>query len=167
MLAADKLVRNEAYEELAYLAGFFDGEGSISLGKRTKRGGFCLTVYLTNAIDVPLLAAQRVFGGRIAQRLPSVKHRRRLISNVLSLNGDAAARFLHAIYPWLTVKRTQADAALMFAETFHGCWKREKKYPRTRMLAPTDEANQLRRLAVRAFRAAIDAQGGRGVSWSA
>jgi hypothetical protein len=165
------LMRNEAAEdELAYLAGFFDGEGCISISRSQRRGGpqnLTLTLYITNHNATPLKLAQKIFGGSILTRLPKVAHRRRLVSYVLCLHGFRAGEFLSATLPWLTVKREQAEAAILFAETFSSAWKEEKRYARSRGFAPTAEALQLRRIAFRAFRCAINQQGGRGLTWAA
>lgn len=104
-----------------YVAGFFDGEGCISIS-RTTTGMPRLMVLYTNT-DLQLLEAiQRAWGGRIYQQTPN---RGPLTENrpsyILQFNTRAdAERFLRAIEPALRIKREQALNAIQFLEIKRG-----------------------------------------------
>jgi len=150
-----------------YAAGFFDGEGCIILGQPPKSsrsrepiGAVTLKVQVVNNVLAPLTWLEETFGGSISYRpiyAHTVKpHYRWLIS------GKAAAAFLHAILPWLKIKHTQAEAAILFAETLYNPWRHAKE--RGRPL--TKEAIHLRKIAFRDFRQDIEKNGaGRQLKW--
>lgn len=100
-------------EELAYLAGFIDGEGSIRVGtgyspKRERRWYLMFSCHQVDPAPLRLLQAK--FGGSI--RSHEVKGHRRLYEWVITSRqaGDA----IEALRPWLRVKAEEADAALEF-----------------------------------------------------
>lgn len=101
--------------ELAYLAGFFDGEGSISIS-RHGRGDRSLSLHLQvpQIVRAPLERFQARFGGTIhlTGRGQSPLSRRPIWSWHAGPRAGAAA--LGAMLPYLIVKRQQADIALEF-----------------------------------------------------
>jgi len=109
-------------EDLAYAAGFFDGEGCINITRfrwhctETKRPGvyYKLRVMVTNT-DLPVLEwCQRLWGGAILER--KVKGNRRR-SWSWDLYETDSARFLKDVLPYLKLKRPQADLALEYTRT--------------------------------------------------
>lgn len=101
-------------EACIYLAGFFDGEGTVGIygcasGARKKQPVF--RACLCNNVKAPLELAREMFGGRIRLRLKQYK-------NGISRNwewyvdGQNAEMFLHTIQPYCIVKRCQVDAYL-------------------------------------------------------
>jgi hypothetical protein len=98
---------------LAYVAGFFDGEGSIGI-YRNGQGTFYLRTQLTQNItpDSQLLLEQlrATFGGNLSFMRARV-YRGGAAYN-WQLNGNLAARFLCAIPPYLRLERRQAEVAI-------------------------------------------------------
>ena len=88
-------------EELAYIAGFFDGEGCIT----TSSGSNTLTVSASNTIRAPLEFIQRVFEGHVTIHKYS-KPRNVLYDWVIY--GQNAAEMLQWLLPYLIVKKEQA-----------------------------------------------------------
>jgi hypothetical protein len=102
--------------ELGYLAGFFDGEGNISVNKRkpTYRnpwGQYALQLTVVQVSDVPLIIFQKC-GGRIRQRKDG--------AYTWQINGKKALDFLALIYPYLLLKKQQAQAAMDFQRLIIG-----------------------------------------------
>jgi hypothetical protein len=84
--------------EIAYAAGFFEGEGSVGFHGRADRGSFRVTIGQKQAW--PLELVQRFFGGSLAWR----EHRGFGIF-VLEMNGRLAQDFIAAIEVWLSPRR--------------------------------------------------------------
>lgn len=91
-----------------WTAGFFDGEGSVSILRR-KRGGFIehmLACAIGQNDQRPLLAIQAEYGGsKCDSRTQSGCWRWRI-------HGGSAERFLIRIRPYSIVKAEQIDLAL-------------------------------------------------------
>lgn len=88
--------------EIAYLAGFFDGEGSISV--RLQQGKY-LRIEVScsqNTVDV-LWMYVRTFKGNVYESVRCYQWK---------TYGAEAVRFLHAIKPFLIVKRLDAEEAI-------------------------------------------------------
>src|SRR5260370_28700476 len=114
--------------ELAYAAGFFDGEGCICIA--LQKGSSCRGVYyphirryfisisMSQNDPAPLRWLVERFGGSSrflrGKRSYYQWHYERW-NWVLSTN--AALRFLRLVRPYLIVKASQADLAFKFAET--------------------------------------------------
>lgn len=91
----------------AYAAGFFDGEGCISLARSTP-GRYCLQVHVGNNNRDVLDSYQSRFGGSVGLRSSGLY--------IWAIYSDNAERFLSAIFPYLRVKRGEAEAALMWCK---------------------------------------------------
>jgi hypothetical protein len=105
-------------EEVAYAAGFFDGEGHIRIQKHSSRcDTFLLQVSLTQATPYPLDWFVEKFGGTTKGRVVPYKDGKRTIYNWQS-SSFVAERFLRVVLPYLRVKRDEADLALRFRGTF-------------------------------------------------
>lgn len=88
-----------------YAAGFFDGEGCISLPM--SNGHRYLQITVGNNDGSVLLWFKERFGGKLYQRQEGL--------HVWSLwRLEAIHDFLSTLYPHLKVKRDQADAALIY-----------------------------------------------------
>jgi hypothetical protein len=91
-----------------WAAGFFDGEGSISVVRR-KRGGFIehhLSVQVGQNDQRPLIAMRDEYGGsQCNSKTPSGCWRWRI-------HGVPAGEFLKRIRPYSIVKAEQIDLAL-------------------------------------------------------
>lgn len=104
---ADGLPQEPSIEQVAWAAGFFDGEGCI-LGKRTKDGAE-LVVTVTQNDRRPLELLMGWFGGSIEHEISKkfVYDRYRWV-----ITRRKARLFLQAIAPYLVVKRERAQLAL-------------------------------------------------------
>jgi hypothetical protein len=111
---------------VAYCAGFFDGEGCISMEEVRQSAAWCakhrhnrdtyrehrlrcITVQKYNAEPLRLLA--ETFGGKVYNFADGqARH---------VINGRDAVAMLNAMLPYLTVKRDQATVALRYFEMSH------------------------------------------------
>lgn len=98
---------------VAYLAGFFDGEGSIGV---YRNGGAGLRTVLTvvNNQSGPIDLFHRTFGGARDTEQAQPRWGRRHVPQRVRLQGLGAGRALAAMLPFLTAKRGQAQLALQF-----------------------------------------------------
>ena len=92
----------------SWAAGFFDGEGCVSVSRR-KRGNFIehfISVQIGQKDDTPLKAFKLKYGGsQCPSKTPSDCARWRI-------HGKASERFLKDIYPYTIVKREQIRIVL-------------------------------------------------------
>jgi len=104
--------------KLAYLAGLFDGEGSVSMAHRYKgkhkTGGpgtwFQLTVVIRNRNRECLELAQELFGGSI--NVQRFKSKGWADCYRWQAGAKVGIAFLQAINPYVIIKRPQIDAVL-------------------------------------------------------
>lgn len=89
-----------------YLAGFFDGEGSIGVA------GTSLQVRVVNSYRPTLERFQRAFGGVVAVHNEGDSKTR--LTWEWRAYGDTAATFLWAVLPLLSEKAPQAYLGLHF-----------------------------------------------------
>lgn len=101
-----------------WLAGFFDGEGSIVLAKNHRRDYIRVTVTQN---DRSLLEAIRIV---YPEFRPTARNRGNNRCYFILLNGRNAKRFLTDIEPHCIRKHTQVQLALEFIETID--WARGK-----------------------------------------
>lgn len=105
--------------ELAYAAGFFDGEGSVTIAARKPYGRSVsphhnLLLQTANT-DRPLLIwFQEKWGGSLIDQRNNHYNPRCRPCWSWKINGWPAVRFLHQVLPFLRSKRVQADLALAF-----------------------------------------------------
>jgi len=104
--------------DLYYAAGFFDGEGSISLLKRNVRKDgkiyWILTVQVTGLSKDVLMWFHDKFSGGIYKE--EHKDRRVTYYKWMALSKTAAC-FLSLVVPMLKIKRRQAEIGLEFQKT--------------------------------------------------
>jgi len=105
--------------ELAYIAGFFDGEGSITIHingrKYSPRGvspNHTLQVSIGNTDTLIPSWIQSVYGGSLTHRFPDNERCKRVTQWQLRCVGALA--FLEDIYPHLKMKRPQAEIAMNY-----------------------------------------------------
>lgn len=103
---------------LAWVAGFFDGEGSVvveySKSPRSSRG-WRTSLYATlTQTSLPCLEHMQTYlGGTIkTSDHRSFKTRRWAVQYTWSLRNQKAIEFLKLIYPYSVVKKTQIKTAL-------------------------------------------------------
>jgi len=128
--------------ELAWLAGFADGEGSIQINYNRARDFYALRFTLTQKDQTVLINIQNQFGGvlAISGKGPHVWYR-------LVWSTRQAAELLRLLMPFLVVKRTQAELALRFQEVSgrQRKWARASPERRKMMRQMAEEMKDLRR----------------------
>lgn len=97
---------------LAYLAGLFDGEGSISIGNRSP--SFSLRIRITNTNLEVLEWVTELYGGNIRRKNRVRPHHKACWEWIL--RDRKAAQALTQFYPFMIVKKPQAQLVV-------GCWK--------------------------------------------
>jgi hypothetical protein len=105
--------------ELSYIAGFFDGEGSITIhinGRRYSPRGLSpnhtLQVSIGNTDALIPSWIQSIYGGSLTHRFSDNKRCKRVTQWTLRCIGALA--FLEDIYPYLKMKRPQAEIAMNY-----------------------------------------------------
>jgi hypothetical protein len=120
-----------------YIAGFFDGEGSISVVTRRAASTSCITVSLAQSSETShspdvlthigaFLAKQEIrhgiYAGKIYEgtRLTNGRTVRTNLTpwKIQIFNRDGVSRFLSGIRPWLIVKKVKAEDVLRFLYLF-------------------------------------------------
>src|SRR4030042_87280 len=102
---------------LAYLAGFFDGEGCVTIIKGKNHLGnvqYSLRVIVVNTNEYVLHLYKLSFGGRIQKRKYKKPEWRDCYA--WELGSTRAYDFLKCVYPYLILKKAQADLAFEFQE---------------------------------------------------
>jgi len=107
--------------DLAYYAGFFDGEGNVIAFREKDRrffDGFRYRVrtQVSNNNPAPLKEIQACYGGRLFVR---VNNGNRKPSWYLTFGHPTSQKFLSEILPYLRIKRKQAELALEFIKSVH------------------------------------------------
>lgn len=100
--------------DLAWMAGFFDGEGYIGLGQ-TSEGCYALHVAITQVAAAESLEPFLQFGGKLSPKnmnspfkvQPTVRW---------EVTGPKALECLVTLRPYLRSKGTQADVAIAFQQ---------------------------------------------------
>lgn len=132
-------------EDLAYIAGFFDGEGSVTIHEnfrpspRGKSPNHTLQVSIGNTDSKVLAWVHSVFGGSLTVRAPRPRHKD-VTQWILRSNG--AANFLRAILPFLRMKNKQAEVGISFqSEKGH--------YRRNQLTQAEIDFREAKRVAIR------------------
>lgn len=124
-------MREPTKEELAYIAGFIDGEGSFSICKtkstpRKMADGskkiyvvYKLVVDVTNTNRTVLDLIHNMFGGGVYPGNQKKRNPRYLPRFAWRCNNtEERERFIEAILPYLRMKRKQAKLALKFSRMY-------------------------------------------------
>ena len=106
-------------EEIAYLAGFFDGEGTISIVHRKEISGWNgkkynnwrLKIGVGNHCGKPLFKFEKLLGGSVSKGKSKT-----CCKYYWSADGNIAASALIALLPCLSVKKKQALVAIKFQQ---------------------------------------------------
>ncbi len=126
--------------DLAYAAGIFDGEGTVTILRvqNERNPTHSLHAFVTNT-DRPLLEWLReTYGGAIYAQRQQGQNRP---CWQWKLTSRGAADFLALLLPYLRVKRAQAVVGIEF-QTFKEAWRRDGR----RMPAEIVEAREVFRL---------------------
>ena len=102
-------------EDLAYIAGLFDGEGNIDISRYTQRTGYVsyvLHVSIANTYRDALDFCKRTLGyGTITKKVGGVK---RTIYYNWEAETKQAGRCLRILFPYMIIKSRQAELAIKF-----------------------------------------------------
>lgn len=99
--------------DVAYAAGFFDGEGTVSIGRIPS--GFRAQVVVNNTDLFPLEWLRERWGGKVYKfRPPGVGFRRQSWQWVLPERRIVG--FLSDVLPYLKIKRPVAENAIAFLQ---------------------------------------------------
>lgn len=102
--------------ELAWAAGFFDGEGWIKIQKRGgKYLGFYLRIGINHVKIDPLKKIQSIFGGAIRRDEKVTGNRK--IRHVWTLSTKQAEQALVTMLPYMANKNSVTELALEFQNT--------------------------------------------------
>lgn len=117
--------------DVAWAAGFVDGEGCVSVTKSSRKGQplpyYRADLIVANTVKEPLDKLALIFGGRVVVTRPSIGNRQ-LTYGWKTTGTSHTARVLQELLPWLTVKRAQAALVLEFA-AFFGTIRHQQKKP--------------------------------------
>jgi hypothetical protein len=89
--------------ELAYIAGYIDGEGCI----RWEQHSPCISVETCSPHALKLI--KRIFGGTIFSRKREGKNQTRRTTHRVRYYGDNCILVIKMIYPYLLEKKDQAE----------------------------------------------------------
>jgi len=98
--------------EIVWMAGFFDGEGNITINRMFSRAvnpvyNLLLTLVNTDKRTIPPFRER--FGGSIRIRKSNFKD-----VHIWNITGKAAGNFLNQIYPYSMIKKEEIDIANKF-----------------------------------------------------
>lgn len=108
--------------ELPYIAGLFDGEGTIGITKPSPGAGRrhrpVVAVCMTH--ERTIRAIQASLGGNVRVVDQSKYNPNAATRFDWRLSGQAALDFIESVRPWLITKRDQADIFLRFEPSRRG-----------------------------------------------
>jgi hypothetical protein len=131
--------------DLARLAAFVDGEGSIVLGSRP-RPLRDLRLQLCNTDPRLVLWAKDLFGGSVTSEARSdvVANTRNVFR--WHVTGRRAELLLKAIFPYLILKKEQAEVAIAYRLTIGSAGKRLSDEVRAKRKALTERLTELKHI---------------------
>jgi hypothetical protein len=106
---------NISTEDLAYAAGFFDGEGCIGIW-RMGNSSFTLVLNVTGTNQAAIMWWKMKFGGRIVRVCNSHEDVRRADSWKWFCESKKAKEMLEALLPYLKLKKSEAEIGLEFQQ---------------------------------------------------
>jgi len=100
----------------AYLAGLFDGEGSISIRKYRERGHLNIMVSVTNTDPDAIMSFSRLAEGRMVKEDRTKRGWKPVFRFIVS-TYDSIVKFLEALLPYLKIKKRQAERMLTYCKS--------------------------------------------------
>ena len=112
--------------ELSWAAGFFDGEGFITIQERNHPNyiGYYLRIGINHVAPEPIMEMHRIFGGTITKQNPEKVVGNRKVRYRWQMGTSAAALALKKMMPYFKNKNKVAALALDFQETIKNEYKR-------------------------------------------
>lgn len=107
-------------EYLAWVAGFFDGEGSVSISHIKSTGQYYLHVRIVQNIEhiIKKLSTDFAEGTSVYKDKAYDNNAKRPIWR-LCMGNKRAYNFLKLIYPYLRIKRKQAELGIQFQDMLY------------------------------------------------
>lgn len=99
--------------DLAWAAGFIDGEGHIGINMAGDSTQMAVSVSNTDLRSIKRFA--ELFGGKLHYTTPGTGGKRPV--HYWRAAGHGAAGVLRQVYPYLVIKKEQADVAFDYAAT--------------------------------------------------
>ena len=119
--------------DFAYMAGFFDGEGCIST-HTSNINGMTITINITNTkIEVLEWIKERFEGSYILDK-KSVSDKHKDAYTLMMTALPVIQKFVNSIYPYLIIKKPQADIAKLYFESRKNCLKVGGTYKEVNLL---------------------------------
>ncbi len=116
--------RTTITSKIAYMAGFFDGEGCIRIKQNSQRGNsYSVIAHVTNTNLGILQQFQDLFGGQIRKQEKGVN---KTVYNYYITSAEAID-FLRTLSPFLREKLAQANLAFDFDRRKHELTAKEKQ----------------------------------------
>jgi hypothetical protein len=100
-------------EDLAWAAGFFDGEGCVIL--RKAKNTYVVRISVSQVNPAPILKLKHLFGGHISKQKP--KNSNWKDQWKWEQDAKTASETLQTLLPYLVVKKDVAELALEFQQT--------------------------------------------------
>lgn len=106
----------------AYIAGIFDGEGSLSSPIGPSRAAIAITITQAGSVGFAMLKeiaeflAQRGIKAGLNQYPHAFKHRK--VVHRIYLYGDDVINFLRPTFPFLRIKRVVAQDVIRYRKMF-------------------------------------------------
>jgi hypothetical protein len=124
----------------AYIAGFFDGEGTTDIHINKRLGTCTLRVCFFQKRRAVLEMIQQQYGGQIGLRT-----RPKYRWYTLYLSGKEAEAILKAIKRYLVVKKREVECGLEFEQKKHRYRRAKKKYNWDDLLLYNQKMKDIRR----------------------
>jgi hypothetical protein len=115
-------------EQVAYAAGFFDGEGHIRIQRHSKRGSYMLSISAVQATPEPVEFLKKVFGGTVKKRAMVYRNQPKAMFT-WQASSKLAGEILKEMMPYLIAKADEADLAMVFRATFRAQYGDRSKNP--------------------------------------
>lgn len=124
--------------EIAYISGFFDGEGCVRIKQANQRGNsYYVIAHITNTNKEILEKVKGLFNGQIRTQEKGVN---KTIYN-WSLSSSEAVEFLRTLSPFLIEKKKQSELAIWFHENKEKMKPEEKIEHYKKMMEMKKERN--------------------------
>lgn len=115
ILQATQTTSNKTRQDIdAYLAGFFDGEGHISISRGNGTWLTYVEIGATQVDRTPLDMLVKAYGGYVIKKKITVKNRQQCYA--WKCSGKDAMFALYRMILWLKVKSKKARAALIILQ---------------------------------------------------
>ena len=110
---------NTIIYDIVYTAGLFDGEGNISIHKATKKKytEYYLAIAIVNTHLPTMEYLKERFGGEYYPITLGKRGRKQCWR--WELHYGKAAEFIEILYPFLVIKKADADIAIKFRQTIN------------------------------------------------